>query len=120
MKLVVPVERSSKHSSERVFFKIHRRDRTEILAICDEALLGKELTNNTTRMKVPIGFYKGRDISQSDALDLMRRYTNINALGSVLDLGIKKEIINEEAVIWFNSDDGRRIPHLLIFSFPPI
>ncbi len=117
---MVPVEQSSKHRSERVLFKIHRKDKTEILAICDEALLGKELSNSTTRMKVPLGFYKGTYISKSDALDLMRRYTNINALGSVLDLGIEKNIINKDAVLWFNSEDGKRIPHLIIFSIPPI
>jgi len=114
------VEQSNKRYPERVLFKIHRKDKTEILAICDEALLGKELSNSTTRMKVPLGFYKGSYISKSDALDLMRKYANINILGSVLNLGIEKNIINEEAVIWFNTDDGRRIPHLLIFSIPPI
>ncbi len=117
---MVPVEQSSKHNSERVLFKIHRKDATEILAICDEILLGKELSNKTIKMKVPSSFYKGTYISKSDALDLMRRYTNINALGSVLDLGIEKRIINKDAVIWFNTDDGREIPHLLIFSIPPI
>jgi hypothetical protein len=114
------VEQLNKPSSERVLFKIHRRDSTEILAICDEVLLGKVLANKTTRMKVPLGFYKGSYISKSDALDLMRKYVNINALGSVLDLGIEKKIINENAVIWFETDDGRRIPHLIIFSIPPI
>ncbi|MHA1994309.1 MAG: DUF424 family protein [Candidatus Hodarchaeales archaeon] len=117
---MVPVEQSSNHRSERVLFKIHRRDNTEILAICDEAILGKELANSTTRMKVPLGFYKGTYISRSDALDLMRKYVNVNALGSVLDLGIKKNIINEDAVIWFKTDDGMKIPHLIIFSIPPI
>jgi hypothetical protein len=120
VKLVVPVEQSNKHRSDGVLFKIHRKDKTEILAICDETLLGKELSNSTTRMKVPIGFYKGSYISKSDALDLMRKYTNINALGSVLDLGIEKDIINKDAVLWFKTKDGERIPHLLIFSIPPI
>ena len=111
---------SSNSSSTRVFFKIHRKDRTEILAICDECLLGKVLTNEKIRMKVPIDFYRGNVISKLDALELMRKYVNINAIGSVLELGIEKEVINKDAVIWFNHENNHQVPHLLIFSIPPI
>lgn len=117
---MVLVVQSNKPTSARVFFKVHRRDKTEILAICDECLLGKELSNNKIRMKVPPEFYRGNEISRSDALDLMKNYWNINALGSVLELGIEKKVINKNAVIWFNDDNNRGIPHLLIFSIPPI
>ena len=117
---MVPVAQSNKPSSERVLFKIHRRDNTEILAICDEDLLGTELANKTIRMKVPLGFYKGNNISKSDALDLMRKYVNVNAIGSVLDLGIERNLINEDGIIWFQTKDGKKIPHLIIVSIPPI
>ncbi len=104
----------------RVFFRIHRRDTTEILAICDEDLLGKVLSNDKIRMRVPIEFYKGQAISISDAFQLMRRYVNINILGSVIELGIEKNQIKKDAVIWFNDEEGKRVPHLLIFAIPPL
>jgi len=104
----------------RVFFRIHRRDTTEILAICDENLLGKVLSNDKIRMRVPIEFYKGQTISKSDAFQLMRRYVNINVLGSVIELGIEKSKIKKDAVIWFNDEEGKRVPHLLLFSIPPL
>ena len=111
---------SNKHKSVRVFFRIHRRDGTEILAICDEDLLGKVLSNDKIRMKVPIKFYKGQSISIADAFQLMRRYVNINILGSVIELGIEKKQIKKDAVIWFNDEEGKRVPHLLMFSIPPL
>jgi hypothetical protein len=120
VKPVVLVAQSNNSASTRVFFKIHRKDKTEVLAICDECLLGKELSNEKIRMKVRSQFYRGNAISKGDALDLMRRYSNINALGSVLELGIEKKVINEDAVFWLNDDENKVIPHLLIFSMPPI
>ncbi len=104
----------------QVFFKIHRKDNNEILAICDENLLGKILSNGKIKMRVPTGFYKGQIISKSDAYQLMRRYTNINIIGSVIELGIEKEQIKEDAVIWFDDEEGKKVPHLLIFSIPPL
>ncbi len=104
----------------QVFFRIHRRDATEILAICDEDLLGKILSNDKIRMRVPIDFYKGQLISTSDAFQLMRRYVNINILGSVIELGIEKNQIKKDAVIWFNDEEGKKVPHLLMFSIPPL
>jgi hypothetical protein len=114
------VVQSNKHKPVRVFFRIHRRDATEILAICDEDLFGKVLSNDKIRMKVPIKFYKGQSISIADAFQLMRRYVNINILGSVIELGIEKKQIKKDAVIWFNDEEGKRVPHLLMFSIPPL
>ena len=109
-----------KSISERVFFKVHRRQKTEILALCDESLLGQELVNEKARMRISPDFYRGKKISTDDALRLMRNYANVNAVGSVLELGIQQKIINEDAIIWFKSKEGKQIPHLLIFAFPPI
>ena len=122
---MVPVSRlndSSQYtsSSTRVYFKIHRKNKTEILALCDESLLGQELFNEKARMRIPTDFYRGQEISAEDALRLIRNYTNINAVGSVLELGIRENLINEDAIIWFTTSEGKKIPHLLIFSIPPI
>lgn len=122
---MVPVSRlnnSSQYtsSSTRVYFKIHRRNNTEILALCDESLFGQELFNEKARMRIPTNFYRGQEISANDALRLIRNYANVNALGSVLELGIRENLINEDAIIWFTTSEGKKIPHLLIFSIPPI
>jgi hypothetical protein len=71
-------------------------------------------------MKISEQFYRGQEISADDALGLFRNYNNINALGSVLELAIQKRLITEEACVWFKTYDGKKIPHLLIFSLPPI
>jgi hypothetical protein len=71
-------------------------------------------------MKVSKGFYQGQKVTAEEALQLMKNYVNINALGSTIELGIKSEIIKKDAVIWFTTTDGKKIPHLLVFSLPPI
>ena len=107
-------------SSRCVYFKIHRRHNSEVLALCDESLFGQILYGEKVQMKVSTGFYQGQKISTEDALRLMRKYVNINALGSTIELGIKYKVINEDSVIWFKTNEGKKIPHLLMFSFPPI
>ncbi|MHA1214615.1 MAG: DUF424 family protein [Candidatus Hodarchaeales archaeon] len=106
--------------SDRVFFKIHRKEKTEILAICDEYIMGQELFSDEIRIKVPIKFYRGNEIQKEEALHLLKNYRNINIFGSVITLGLEKEIISEEAVIWLQTKDGERIPHLLIFAMPSL
>ncbi|NHJ00545.1 MAG: DUF424 family protein [Candidatus Heimdallarchaeota archaeon] len=106
--------------SKKVSFKVHQKDKTEILAICDKELFGKRLRGEKAGMIVPSEFYDGEEIPTEDALQLMKRYQNVNALGSVLELAIQKRLFNEEAVLWFKTEEGKKIPHLLIFSIPPI
>lgn len=123
MKPVGPVSQLSnksekKNNGPRVFFKIHRRAKNEILAICDENILGKTLFNEKSSMQVPSKFYKGSEISAFEALQLLKSYTNINIIGSVINLGLEKNLISEDAVIWFSTKDGDKVPHLLIFSMP--
>lgn len=122
MALVEPSNKSQRAqpTSSRIYFKIHRKDKAEILAICDEILLGQVLANERAKMTISPDFYRGHEISASDALHLMRNYTNINVVGSVLEYGIQKKIINEDAIMWFETVQGKKIPHLLIFSLPPI
>ncbi len=122
MALVEPLNKgqSDSLSLNRILFKIHRKSRTEILAICDENLLGQELRNDRARMIISSDFYSGQEISAEEALRLMNTYTNINAVGSVLEYGIRNNLINEDAIIWFTNEQGKKIPHLLIFSLPPI
>lgn len=107
-------------SSRGVYFRIHRRHNSEVLALCDESLFGQVLYGEKANMKVSTGFFRGQKISTEDALRLMRKYVNINALGSTIELGIKYKVINEDAVLWFKTIDGKKVPHLLMFSFPPI
>lgn len=109
-----------KESSKSVYLRIHRSHNREVLALCDESLLGQVIFNEKAQMKVPTDFYRGQKITSEEALQLMRNYVNINALGSTIDLGLKNKVIKKEAVIWFKTSDGKKIPHLLIFSFPPI
>ena len=109
-----------KESSRSVYFRIHRRHKREVLALCDDSLLGQVLFNEKAQMKVSTDFYQGQKITPEEALQLMKNYVNINALGSTIELGIKSDVIKKDAVIWFTTADGVKIPHLLIFALPPI
>ncbi len=106
--------------SKKVVFKVHKKDKSEILAICDKELFGKKLTGTKAKMTVPFDFYNGEEIPVEDALHLMRKYQNINAIGSVLELAIQKRLFHKDSMLWFNTEEGKKIPHLLIFSIPPI
>lgn len=111
---------NNKNNESCVYFKIHRRHKSEVLALCDESLFDQVLYSEKAQMKVPTDFYRGQKISAEEALRLMRNYVNVNALGSTIELGIKFKVINEDAVIWFKTNDGKKIPHLLIIALPPI
>ena len=84
-----------KESSKSVYLRIHRSYNREVLALCDESLLGQVIFNEKAQMKVPTDFYRGgQKITSEEALQLMRNYVNINALGSTIELGLKNKVIN--------------------------
>lgn len=115
-----PVSQLNNKNNSYVYFKIHRRHKSEVLALCDESLFDQVLYGEKAQMRVSTDFYRGQKITAEEALRLMRNYVNVNALGSTIELGIKYNIINKDAVIWFETIDGKKIPHLLIIALPPI
>lgn len=84
----------------------------EILAVCDEDIVGQTFEEGDLRFIVSENFYKGEKKSDQETLDLIKNYDTINMVGKkIIKLAIENDIINEEDVIYIQG-----IPHIQLFG----
>jgi len=99
-----------------MYIKIHRTNTNygirEIVAVCDEDLLGKTIKGGKIEIKISESFYKGEKKSELYIIEILKKSTNINLIGKEsVAAGLKAGIISQENVI-----DIGGIPHAQAFS----
>lgn len=86
------------------------KEEKEVLAACDEELLGKKLKKGKKKIEIKEDFYKGRKVKSKELQKLIKEYGNINLVGEKTVGAAKKERGN----IQVKKIQG--IPHALIFT----
>jgi hypothetical protein len=83
----------------KVYYKKHQREQYEVIAICDEDVLGKSLGTQS----ISENFYKGQLISLTRAIDILKSANNFNIAGKVIvDACIKQGIVSDQGILIFN------------------
>ena len=76
--------------------KIHRSPSGEVLAVCDEELLGQSFSEGELRLKVGQGFYGGDTV----LLEYLCRANSINLVGNEsVAVAIREGYVDEKRVI---------------------
>lgn len=96
--------------SKRCYVKVHRHGSETVLALCDEDLLGKTLTEGRIVLEVRKDFYGGVLIEIEEAVSLASSATVINAVGkNVLDMLTRINKFVYDAAVWIEG-----VPHVQI------
>jgi len=66
-----------------MFFKIHRSYR-DVVAICDKNLIGKYFEEGQFQLDVKENFFKGEEISEEEAIDLMQDFSKEDATFNII------------------------------------
>lgn len=95
-----------------MYIKVHKSMQKEILAVCDEEVIGKHFEQGDLCLDVSEGFYKGRKVEKKELELLFENYDNINIVGEKsIKVALEKSIINKENIIKIQG-----IPHAQIFT----
>ncbi len=86
------------------------KEKEEVLAACDEELMGKELETKEKTVKIKKEFYKGRKVEKKELRELINKHENINLIGKNTVETAKKEIEN------LHVKKIQGIPHSMIFT----
>ena len=93
-----------------MFVKIHNSHGKNLLAVCDENLLGRELLEGDVCFLVDEHFYQGETKDEKEVLELLLKFTNFNIVGrEVVDIALKHKLISEEDVIYLEG-----VPHAAV------
>jgi len=95
-----------------MFIKIHKTGQKEILAVCDEDIIGKKFEQGDLCIEVSEVFYKDKKVDKKELEDLLKYYDNINIVGKdSIKIALELGIIEKESIIQIKG-----IPHVQIFA----
>lgn len=88
----------------KVYIKIHKNPLSEVIAICDESVLGKTYKKGDLQVVISENFYKGDLVEINDVMDLLKNSTNFNLAGpNIIKATIEQGIIIEDSVLKIDS-----------------
>jgi len=97
----------------KVYLKIHKNESSEVIAACDDNILGIILRKENLIIKISEQFYGGNLIEIEDAITTLRNTNNFNIVGkNIIKACIDNNIITEDGCIEI---DG--IPMAIKFIF---
>jgi len=95
-----------------IYLKINKTEQNEVVAVCDENLIGKNFSENNLKLDLGERFYKGELMDEEKIVEILRNAKNINIVGKyAVKLAIKNRIIEEENIMKI-----KNIPHAIVFG----
>ena len=95
-----------------MFVKIHKSNGRHIVAICDEDLIGKEISEGDLNLNITERFYKEDKLTKEKIIKIMKNSLNLNIVGkNSIKLALDNNIIEKDAIIEIN-----KIPHAQVYQ----
>jgi len=83
-----------------MYVKIHRSEHSEIIAVCDENLLGKKIKENEFELSILESFYKGELMDKNFVIALLKNASNANLVGEeAVSCGLVAGVIDKSSII---------------------
>ena len=80
----------------KVYYKKHKKQEYEVVAVCDEEILGKSFGTQ----KISEHFYMGELLDIPDAINILKDAQNFNIAGkSIVNTCVDMGIISEHGII---------------------
>jgi len=96
----------------KMYVKVHKDGLVQVLAVCDEDIIGKTIEDEKIKIEVSERFYKGQAIDEKKCLKMMKEFGNINMIGKkCVKLALDNGIIEKDNIILIN-----KIPHAQLIS----
>lgn len=90
----------SRGVSLSMIVKVHKRQDKTVVAVCDTNLIGKKFEDGDLQLDLGSDFYKGEEMDEKEAGDLVRNADIINLAGEEsIRLGLAEGVIDEEHVL---------------------
>ncbi len=66
-----------------ISIKIHKTYR-DVVAVCDSKLIGKKFQEDNFQLDIKENFYKGEEISEDKAIEIMRNFSKEDAIFNIV------------------------------------
>lgn len=83
-----------------MYSKLHKSEHQDVIAICDEELIGKTLIEGDKELIISEGFYKGVLMNEGEILEILEDASNVNFVGEeAVSCGLKSGLLSEDAIM---------------------
>jgi len=83
-----------------MYVKVHKSEDKEIVAVCDEDLIGKKFKDKNLILDISKEFYKGEKRNENETLAIMEKANILNIAGKKsINLALKNGIILKQNII---------------------
>jgi len=84
-----------------MYVKIHQSEHTEIVAVCDENLLGKTIKEGEKEIIISENFFKGELKKEKEVVEILKQSSNANLIGNEsVECGLLAKIITEDNMLF--------------------
>lgn len=98
-----------------MFLKIHQSYR-DVVAVCDSELIGKKFEEDNFQIEVKESFFKGDDISGSEAMSLMKKMSMEDATFNIVGEKSVNAALNAGIISEKNINEIQGVPFALVLD----
>ncbi len=97
--------------SPKIYLKVHSCPEGQVVAACDEELMGRDLKEGKYRLAITKGFYQGELVDAKMVTEVLFSCVTANLVGKrVVEAALEAEFINSDGVIYIEG-----VPHAQLF-----
>jgi len=94
-----------------MYVKIHKSEKSKIIAVCDEDLIGKEFEEGNLYIKVSDNFFKGEKKNKEEVKKILKDANSANFIGKEsVSIAVELWLVDEKNVIKIKG-----VPHAQYF-----
>ncbi|MFH1972407.1 MAG: DUF424 family protein [archaeon] len=91
-----------------IYVKIHK----DVIALCDENIIGKTFEDEKRRIEVSERFYKGELVDEEEVVEILKEGKNMNLVGNkVIEIALKIGVAEKKDIIVIGE-----VKHVQIYS----
>jgi hypothetical protein len=106
---------TQQEQEKKYYLRIRQTEKEYLVSICDEALLGKTVSDGDIELYVNEQFFGGNLSSIERCLQEIIKATNCNLIGEdIVKAAIEERLCSEYAVMWINCKKHGRVGHVMI------
>ncbi len=95
-----------------MYAKIHKDKESTVVAVCDEDLIGKTLTEGDAELVVSEHFFKGKLLEKEAVIRLLQAAENVNLIGEeAVACGCDAGLIDKETIVRIGG-----VPHAQFYN----
>ncbi|MHA1125749.1 MAG: DUF424 domain-containing protein [Candidatus Heimdallarchaeota archaeon] len=97
------------------YLRARRAEKEYLVSVCDENILGEIICEGEIELCVNERFFSGDLVNIEKCLKELQKASSFTIIGTeIVNVAIKKRLVNELSVHWINCEKNGRVGHAML------